>query len=171
MSAVPAILGIDPGTAITGYGLIREADDGALLALDYGVIRTPSSDPLHIRLIHIYQSLVDLIQQYQPQAIAVEELFFSKNARTALSVGHARGVILLAIAQSGIPFFQYKPAQIKQAVTGYGAADKKQIQEMVRMLLALDVIPKPDDAADALAIAICHYHSARYQRLVRSEYS
>ncbi|NOZ50430.1 MAG: crossover junction endodeoxyribonuclease RuvC [Chloroflexi bacterium] len=165
MSADHCILGIDPGTAITGFGLVRGTDDDALQAIDYGVIRTPSTEPLHVRLIHIYQSVVDLIQQHHPRAVAVEELFFSKNARTALSVGHARGVVLLAIAQSDTPLYQYKPTQIKQAVTGYGGASKKQIQEMVRLLLVLDTIPKPDDAADALAIAICHYHSARFLQL------
>lgn len=165
MSLAAPILGIDPGTAITGFGLVRGDNAGGLAVLDYGVIRTPSSDPLHIRLITIYEAINALILQYQPKAVAVEELFFSKNARTALSVGHARGVVLLAIAQNAIPFSQYKPAQVKQAVTGYGSADKKQIQEMVRLLLGLDAIPQPDDAADALAIAICHYHSARFMQL------
>lgn len=162
MSRSPVILGIDPGTAITGYGVIVEEHGGAQ-ALDYGVIRTPSTDPLHIRLISIYDGLNDLIARHKPAVIAVEELFFSKNARTALSVGHARGVVLLAAAQSGADLFQYKPSQVKQAVTGYGAADKRQIQEMVRLLLELDSIPHPDDAADALAVAICHLHSARLQ--------
>lgn len=167
MSDSPILMGIDPGTAITGYGLIREGPDGSLQAIAYGVIRTPAGEPLQQRLVSIYSELRKLIHQYQPQAVAVEELFFSKNARTALSVGHARGVVLLAIAQANVPFYQYKPSQVKQAVTGYGGATKQQIQEMVRLLLALDTIPKPDDAADALAIAICHYQSARYLRLAQ----
>lgn len=163
MSRQPAIiLGIDPGTAITGYGVISERA-GSLQALDQGAILTPSSDPLAARLVSIYDGLRALIERYRPEAVAVEELFFARNARTALSVGHARGVVLLAVAQSNIPLYHYKPAQVKQAVTGYGAADKRQIQEMVRMLLGLDDIPRPDDAADALAVAICHAHSASLQ--------
>jgi crossover junction endodeoxyribonuclease RuvC len=153
------VLGIDPGTAITGYGVVT--DDGAgPKALDFGVIRTPAKQELSLRLVTIYAQLNALLDRFSPDAVAVEELFFSKNARTALSVGHARGVVLLAVARRNIPLFHYKPSQVKQAVTGYGAADKRQIQEMVRMLLGLDDIPRPDDAADALAIAICHLNSA-----------
>lgn len=161
----PVILGIDPGTAITGFGVITE-EQGGVKTLDYGVIRTPASDPLHIRLVSIYEALGELIARHKPAAIAVEELFFSKNARTALSVGHARGVVLLAAAQSGADLAQYKPSEVKQAVTGYGAADKRQVQEMVKLLLGLDSVPQPDDAADALAVAICHMHSARLQAYV-----
>lgn len=153
------VLGVDPGTAITGYGVVAE-EEHASRALTYGVIRTPANQPLSQRLVTIYAELNALLDQFQPAAVAVEEVFFSKNARTALSVGHARGVVLLAAAQRGIPLFHYKPTQVKQAVTGYGGADKRQIQEMVRMLLGLDDIPRPDDAADALAIALCHLHSA-----------
>jgi crossover junction endodeoxyribonuclease RuvC len=153
------VLGIDPGTAITGYGAIAEVG-GAVQALGYGVIRTPAQLPLAQRLVAIYAELNALLDRFQPQAVAVEEVFFSKNARTALSVGHARGVVLLAVAQRDIPLYHYKPTQVKQAVTGYGGADKRQIQEMVRMLLGLDDIPRPDDAADALAVALCHHHSA-----------
>ena len=155
----PVILGIDPGTAITGYGVISEADGGPR-ALAYGVIRTPAKQELSLRLVTIYAELNALLNTNQPDAVAVEEVFFSKNARTALSVGHARGVVLLAVAQRDIPLFHYKPTQVKQAVTGYGGADKRQIQEMMRMLLDLDDIPRPDDAADALAIALCHLNSA-----------
>ncbi len=155
----PIILGIDPGTAITGYGVVQEAAHSPR-ALAYGVIRTPANQPLPLRLVTIYAELNALLERHQPNAVAVEEVFFSKNARTALSVGHARGVVLLAVAQRGIPLFHYKPTQVKQAVTGYGAADKRQVQDMVRMLLGLDEIPRPDDAADALAIAICHLNSA-----------
>ena len=153
------VLGIDPGTAITGYGVVRDLH-GQAQALDYGVIRTPANQELALRLVTIYAALNDLLDRHRPDAVAVEEVFFSRNARTALSVGHARGVVLLAVAQRGIPLFHYKPTQVKQAVTGYGGADKRQVQEMVRMLLGLDAIPRPDDAADALAIALCHLHSA-----------
>ncbi|RME85769.1 MAG: crossover junction endodeoxyribonuclease RuvC [Caldilineae bacterium] len=158
------VLGIDPGTAITGYGLVSE-QDGELQAIAYGVIRTPAEDPLRVRLVQIYDALRELIRHHKPAAAAVEELFFARNARTALSVGHARGVVLLAVAQSNLPLFHYKPAQVKQAVTGYGGADKQQVQEMVRMLLGLDERPQPDDAADALAVAICHIHSTAMLRL------
>ena len=158
------IMGIDPGTAITGYGVLTE-EQGEPRALAYDVIRTPSEHPLPTRLAAIYEALQALIVRYRPDAIAVEELFFAKNARTALTVGHARGVVLLAAAQSGASFHQYKPSQVKQAVTGYGNADKRQVQEMVRLLLGLDAIPQPDDAADALAVAICHVHSARLEQL------
>ncbi len=157
--APTSILGIDPGTAITGYGVVTEVE-GSARALAYGVIRTPAHQPLPQRLVTIYAELNALLDRYQPRAVAVEEVFFSKNARTALSVGHARGVVLLAVAQRNIPLFHYKPTQVKQAVTGYGGADKRQVQEMVRMLLGLEEIPRPDDAADALAIALCHLHSA-----------
>ncbi len=156
--STPVIFGIDPGTAITGWGVVVE-EQGTTQALGFGVIRTPSTDLLSERLVTIYDELSELLQRYQPDAVAVEELFFSKNARTALSVGHARGVVLLTVAQYKAALFHYKPSQVKQAVTGYGAADKRQIQEMVRLLLGLDAIPQPDDAADALAVAICHLHS------------
>jgi crossover junction endodeoxyribonuclease RuvC len=157
-SPTPVILGIDPGTAITGWGVVVERQ-GTLQALGFGVIRTPSTEALSARLVTIYDELSAVLLHYQPDAVGVEELFFSKNARTALSVGHARGVVLLTVAQQQTPLFHYKPSQVKQAVTGYGAADKRQIQEMVRLLLGLDAIPQPDDAADALAVAICHLHS------------
>ena len=155
------ILGIDPGIAITGYGVLAD-QRGDARTLDFGVIRTSAEDPLHTRLLTLYEALRDLLARHRPHAVAVEELFFAKNARTALTVGHARGVVLLAVAQSGAQFFQYKPAEVKQAVTGYGNAEKRQIQEMVRLLLGLDDIPRPDDAADALAVALCHLQSARF---------
>lgn len=155
------ILGIDPGTAITGFGVLAD-HRGDARALEFGVIRTPAEDPLPKRLQALYDELNALLARHRPHAVAVEELFFAKNARTALTVGHARGVVLLAAAQSGAQIFQYKPAEVKQAVTGYGNAEKRQIQEMVRLLLGLDDIPRPDDAADALAIALCHFQSARF---------
>jgi crossover junction endodeoxyribonuclease RuvC len=159
------ILGIDPGTAITGYGLVLENRQGLAL-VDYGVITTPSGQPLPERLQTIYQGLTRVIHEHRPGAAAVEELFFSRNARTALSVGHARGVTLLALADAGLPIFEYKPLEIKQSVAGYGGAKKQQVQEMVRMLLDLDHVPQPDDAADAVAVAICHIHSARMAALI-----
>jgi crossover junction endodeoxyribonuclease RuvC len=154
------VLGIDPGTAITGYGLVRENRSGLTL-VDYGVITTAAGQPLPERLQAIYQGLADVARRHEPEEAAVEELFFSRNARTALSVGHARGVTLLALADAGLPIHEYKPLEIKQAITGYGGAGKQQVQEMVRLLLNLDHVPQPDDAADAVAVAVCHIHSAR----------
>ena len=161
------VLGIDPGTAITGFGLVEEDDAGRLSLVECGVIRTPAGDPLPARLQAIYRSLSVLIGQYRPAAMAVEELFFSNNARTAFAVGQARGVCLLAGAEAGIPTYEYTPLQVKQAVVGYGKASKEQVQEMVRMLLELDAVPQPDDAADAVAVAICHQHSARMADLLQ----
>jgi crossover junction endodeoxyribonuclease RuvC len=159
------VLGIDPGTAITGYGLVHEQEDGLTL-VDCGVVTTPSGQPLPGRLQAIYKGLSGVIRKHQPEEAAVEELFFSRNVRTALSVGHARGVALLALADAGLPIFEYKPLEVKQAVAGYGGADKQQVQEMVRMLLNLDRVPQPDDAADAVAVAVCHIHSARMKALI-----
>ena len=159
------VLGIDPGTAITGYGLVREDEEGLTL-VDYGVITTAAGRPLPERLQAIYQGLADVAREHQPQQAAVEELFFSRNVRTALSVGHARGVTLLALADAGLAIHEYKPLEIKQAITGYGGAGKQQVQEMVRLLLNLDAVPEPDDAADAVAVAVCHIHSARMKALI-----
>ena len=159
------VLGIDPGTAITGYGLVRENGEGLAL-VDCGVITTPAGQPLPTRLQAIYQGLIDVVRQHGPDTAAVEELFFSRNVRTALSVGQARGVALLALADSDLPIHEYKPLEVKQAVAGYGGADKQQVQEMVRMLLHLDYVPQPDDAADAVAVAVCHIHSARMAALI-----
>jgi crossover junction endodeoxyribonuclease RuvC len=157
------VLGIDPGTATTGYGLVEQADP--LQLVTYGAITTPAGVPLPERLLSIHRQLGELIQRYRPEAVAVEELFFSKNVRTAMSVGHARGVILLAAAQAGLPIYEYKPSEVKLAVAGYGAAPKEQMQEMVRLLLDLDETPTPDDAADAVAIAVCHLHSSQIRLL------
>jgi crossover junction endodeoxyribonuclease RuvC len=159
------VLGIDPGTAITGYGLVRENDQGLVL-VDYGAITTATGQPLSVRLQAIYRGLSAVIEAHQPTTSAVEELFFSRNVRTALSVGHARGVTLLALADAGLDVHEYKPVEVKQAVAGYGGADKQQVQEMVRMLLQLEQVPQPDDAADAVAVAICHIHSARMASLI-----
>lgn len=160
-----AVLGIDPGIATTGYGIVRERD-ATLEAVAYGVISTPAHTPDVSRLQAIYRDLSALIEEHQPTSCAVEKLFFSKNVSTAMSVGQARGVTLLALADSGLSIAEYTPNEIKQAVTGHGGADKQQMQEMVRLLLGLDDIPRPDDAADALAVAICHHHMGRYQRLM-----
>ena len=159
------VLGIDPGTAITGYGLVREEDE-ELKLVECGVITTPPDQLLPQRLQAIYRGLTTVIHRHQPDQAAIEELFFSRNVRTALSVGQARGVALLAAADGGLPLHEYKPLEVKQAITGYGGADKRQVQEMVRLVLRLDRIPEPDDAADAVAIAICHIHSARMRALV-----
>jgi crossover junction endodeoxyribonuclease RuvC len=158
------ILGVDPGTAIAGYGILH-SDGDALQVVTYGAITTPANWVMPKRLQHIYSELTALIQKYQPTDAVVEKLFFSKNVRTALSVGQARGVALLAAAQAGLAIHEYTPLEIKQAVVGYGRAEKAQIQQMVRMLLQLEHVPQPDDAADALAIAICHAHSAKYSKM------
>ncbi len=157
-------LGIDPGTALTGYGLVCEEETGLAL-VDCGVITTPPDQPLARRLQSIYRGLTDLIGRHRPDEAAIEELFFSRNVRTAMSVGQARGVVLLALADAGLPVHEYKPLQVKQAVVGYGRASKQQIQEVVRMLLHLDQAPQPDDAADAVAVAVCHIHSVRMREL------
>jgi crossover junction endodeoxyribonuclease RuvC len=153
------VLGIDPGTAITGYGVV-DFKPSKMEAIRFGVIRTSPETVTPERLKSIYCEMNALINTYNPACMAVEQLFFNKNVTTALAVGQARGVILLAAAQRGIPVAEYTPLQVKQAVVGYGRAEKRQIQEMVRILLKLESLPKPDDAADALAIAICHSHSA-----------
>jgi crossover junction endodeoxyribonuclease RuvC len=158
------VLGIDPGTATTGYGVVEEVQ-GELQALAFGVIKTPADQSLPTRLQSIYRAMRELAAEWKPDASAVEELFFSRNVRTAMSVGQARGVALLALADAGLVVAEYTPLVIKQAVTGYGSADKAQMQEMVRLLLGLAKVPRPDDAADALAVAICHLHSARLSAL------
>jgi crossover junction endodeoxyribonuclease RuvC len=155
------ILGVDPGIAITGYGLL-EQNGNRIKPLKYGVIRTSSDLMAAERLMAIHQKITDLVKEYKPEVMVVEELFFNKNTRTALTVGQARGVIMLVSAEQRIKFAEYTPLQVKMAVVGYGRAEKRQVQEMVRVLLGLKEIPKPDDAADALAIAICHAHSWRY---------
>ncbi|MEW6405190.1 MAG: crossover junction endodeoxyribonuclease RuvC [Chloroflexota bacterium] len=159
------VLGIDPGTATTGYGLVREDETGRLIAVDFGVVRTPAQDSMPQRLLQIYQQMQEIISLHRPESGAVEKLFFQSNVRTAMSVGQARGVALLALAEAQIPVAEYTPLEIKQAVVGYGSADKQQIQYMIQALLGLDDIPQPDDAADALAVAICHLHSFQMRNL------
>ena len=153
------ILGIDPGVAIVGFGLI-ESDRGTLRMLQYGAITTPAGLPLAARLAQINRDIEELIGTFRPDEISVEELFFSKNITTGIDVAHARGVILCAAEKKKIPIYEYTPMQVKQAVAGYGLADKKQVMDMTRRLLKLKSVPRPDDAADALAIALCHARSA-----------
>ena len=154
------ILGIDPGVAIVGFGLI-ESERGAVRMLQYGAVNTAAGLPLATRLVQIEQDLTQLIQQFRPDEIAIEELFFSKNITTGIAVAHGRGVILCTAEKLGVPIYEYTPMQVKQAITGYGKAVKKQIQEMTRMMLHLESIPKPDDTADALGMAIAHCHCSR----------
>ena len=153
------ILGIDPGVATIGFGLFR-AERGKTTLLQYGVITTPPGIPLSVRLLQISNDMERLIATFRPDEMAVEELFFSKNITTGIAVAHGRGVILLAAEKLGIPVFEYTPMQVKQSVVGYGKAEKKQVMLMTQRLLNMKDIPKPDDAADALAIAICHSRAA-----------
>ena len=153
------ILGIDPGVATIGFGVVR-AERGKNTLLQYGVITTPPGIPLSQRLVQISEDMEQLIHQFEPDEMAVEELFFSKNITTGIAVAHGRGVILLAAEKLGVPVFEYTPMQVKQAVVGYGAAQKRQVMLMTQRLLGMKEVPKPDDAADALAIAICHSRSA-----------
>jgi crossover junction endodeoxyribonuclease RuvC len=160
------VIGIDPGIAITGYGIICQKENGKLAVADYGAIVTSQSGCNDSeRLLLIYRRLNEILALHRPQAAAVEKLFFQKNARTAMAVGQARGVALLALAQNTVQVYEYAPVEIKQALTGYGGADKRQMQEMVKLRLSLREVPKPDDVADALAIAICHLQSYRLQNL------
>jgi len=152
------VLGIDPGIAITGYGIIDFAGN-SFSPVDYGSIRSATEMPQHLRLNKLYNELTDLIIKYRPHCMAVEELFFNRNVRTAMSVSQARGVILLASAQSDLEVYEYTPLQVKQAVVGRGRADKKQVQYMIKIILNLPAIPRPDDVADALAIAVCHINN------------
>lgn len=163
------VIGIDPGTAITGYGLVRENLDGSLTAVDYGAIFTSADQPMAQRLLELHRRLSEILLLHRPDSGAVEKLFFHRNVTTALSVGQARGVALLALAANGLEIGEYTPLEVKQAVAGYGGADKNQIQQMVRALLTLPDLPKPDDVADALAVAICHAHSARIKNLYQQE--
>ena len=154
------VLGIDPGYAIVGWGVLEYA--GSRYApVAYGAICTEKDTPFEQRLAEIYDGLADILDRYKPQALSIEKLYYQHNQTTVIGVAEARGVILLAAAQCGVPVFEYTPMQVKQAVTGYGKAVKKQVQEMTRVLLRLDAVPKPDDTADALAMAIAHCHCSR----------
>lgn len=160
------VLGIDPGTATTGYGVVGETAQGEFVLLACGVFRTPADAPMHLRLLELFRDTQALLEEFKPDEVAVEKLFFGRNVTTAIAVGQARGAVLVAAALAGIPVVEYTPAEVKQAVTGYGNADKQQVQQMVTHLLHLDKPPTPDDAADGIAIAICHLQTIHYNRLL-----
>lgn len=158
------ILGIDPGTAILGYGLVIENNSG-LKTGNFGCLRTEKGQPPAERLLQLFGGLKDLLEKLKPDGVAVEKLFFSNNVKTAMAVSESRGAILLCAAQAGVKVAEYSPLEVKMAVTGYGRAEKQQVQQMVKTLLRLKEIPRPDDAADALALAICHLHSYKLKVL------
>ncbi|MFA5309079.1 MAG: crossover junction endodeoxyribonuclease RuvC [Dehalococcoidales bacterium] len=162
------ILGIDPGTVVMGYGVV-ESDNGELSLVDFGAITVPEKLPIGERLRRIYDELLKVISRYRPDAIAVEQPFVAKNVRTALAIGRAQAIALLAAAQKSIPAFEYTPAQVKQRVSNYGASSKEQIQEMVRLQLRLAEVPQPNDAADALAVAICHANETHISNLLAAQ--
>lgn len=153
------ILGIDPGYAIVGFGVL-EYKNNHFSVIDYGAITTDAGTPFNRRLEYIYDQLTELLQKYKPDAMSIEKLFYNSNAKTVIDVSQARGVIMLAAQKCGVPAFEYTPLQVKQSVVGYGRAEKKQVQEMIKRILFLEKVPKPDDTADALAMAICHGHSS-----------
>lgn len=152
------VLGIDPGTARLGFGVIRF--ESAAELIDHGAIETGPGQPMPERLLFLFQQLEELVREHEPDVLAVEQVYFARNVTTAITVGQARGVVLLVAARNNIPVVEYTPSEVKHAIAGYGKADKAQIQEMIRLILALDHTPQPDDAADALAIAVCHAHHA-----------
>lgn len=162
------VLGIDPGTATTGYGLVS-AEGSRKELVAYGVLETPSQMILPDRLYKIGRDLDSIIEQYQPDAFAIEQIFFHRNTTTVIPVAQSRGVLIYTAVHAGLPVAEYTPLQVKQAITGYGQADKKQVQAMVKQILNLSKIPRPDDAADALAIAVCHIHSHRINKLMRGK--
>lgn len=166
-SATHRLLGIDPGTAVTGWGVIDHVHDKSRL-VGHGTIVTSAREPGHERLSQIYHGILGVIDKYQPEAAAIEELFGGVNIKTALAVGQARGVIVLACAERGLEPFDYTPLRIKQAVVGYGRASKVQVQQMVKALLGLPRVPAPDHAADALGVAICHAHSMKTNNLMKA---
>ncbi|HPF20584.1 MAG TPA: crossover junction endodeoxyribonuclease RuvC [Syntrophomonas sp.] len=158
------VLGLDPGTATTGYGLVEYVRSREKM-IAYGTIKTSAGIAMELRLLKIFQELNQILDTYRPEAVAIEQLFHHKNAKTVITVAQSRGVLLMAAAQRGLELAEYTPLQVKQAVCGYGNAEKKQVQMMVQNILKLEELPKPDDAADALAIAICHLHSRRMGRI------
>ena len=162
------VLGIDPGYAIVGWGVV-EYISNRFAPIGYGAVITEKDTPFEQRLVEIYESVFDICKRYQPEALSIEKLYYQHNQTTVIGVAEARGVILLAAAQCGVPIYEYTPMQVKQAITGYGKAVKKQVQEMTRILLHLPAIPKPDDTADALAMAItfCHTNGSQLNRFVR----
>ncbi len=160
------VMGVDPGLAITGYGFVEPGRQGTGKAIAYGCIRTPARTALAERLLLLHQELSELIAEHKPEVLAIEQLFFNRNTTTAFTVAQARGVVVLAAAQQGVQVVEYTPLQVKHAVVGFGRAEKQQVQHMVKALLNLASAPKPDDVADALAIAICHSHSMQFQNLL-----
>lgn len=159
------ILGIDPGYAIVGYGLV-EFENYKFKSIGHGAITTKPDVAMHLRFLEIHEDMITILETFKPEAVAIEKLFFNTNTKTAIDVAQARGVIIVACASKGIPIFEYTPLQVKQSVTGYGRAEKKQVMEMTKNILKLTKMPKPDDTADALAVAICHGHSYN-SRLMR----
>ncbi len=162
------VLGIDPGIARMGYGLVAEAQDQSLAFLDCGILTTPKEEHLPARLQMLYHDLQALQADYTPTVLAIEQLYFGRNSSTAFAVGQACGIVNLVAAQAGIPVFAYSPAAIKQALTGSGRADKQQVMQMVTLVLHLSGVPKPDDAADGLAVALCYLYQSKYQQAVQS---
>ncbi|OEG00188.1 crossover junction endodeoxyribonuclease RuvC [Vulcanibacillus modesticaldus] len=160
------ILGFDPGIAIVGFGVIKKQGN-LVRPLQYGSINTKAGLETGIRLKQIYDATKEIINTYKPDAVSIEKLYFNKNVTTAMTVGQARGILMLAAVEANLPIYEYTPLQVKQALVGYGRAEKKQIQEMVKMYLNLKEIPKPDDVADALAIAICHAHSVKMTNIIK----
>ncbi|MCL2838919.1 MAG: crossover junction endodeoxyribonuclease RuvC [Oscillospiraceae bacterium] len=154
------VLGIDPGFAIVGYGVVDYVGN-KFSVVDYGAVMTKAGENIFDRLKVIYDEVAQIIERVNPDCVAIEELFFNTNTKTAITVAEARGILIIAALNAGVPVFEYTPLQVKQAVTGYGRADKNQVQQMIKVILNLEKVPKPDDVADALAIAICHAHSAR----------
>lgn len=163
------VIGIDPGTARTGYGLVRQDPGGELIYVVAGVITTPAESPMPDRLLELHSELSKILSLHRPQSGAVEKLFFQRNVTTAMTVGQARGVAMLALAEAGVSIGEYNPREIKEAVGGHGAADKRQMQDMVKLLLKLDARPHPDDVADALAVAICHLNASGFRRRLGEE--
>jgi len=162
------VLGIDPGTVTMGYGVIESGEDEAVL-VNCGALTSPLRSPIGERLSYLYNKLLKIISRYQPDAVAVEQPFMAKNVRAALAVGRAQAVALLAAANKGIPTYEYTPAQVKQMVADYGASSKEQVQEMVRLQLGLSQVPQPSDAADALAVAICHLRETHLASLLAKQ--
>ncbi len=163
------IMGIDPGFAITGYGIVKY-EGNKFSVIDYGAIETKASTAFPQRLLFLNNKLEELIKKYRPSAISVEELFFNKNIKTAIAAAHGRGVAMLEGAKSGAEVYEYTPLQVKQAVVGYGKAEKYQIQQMIKIFLNLDEVPRPDDAADALAVALCHINSLKLGRILEKRF-
>ena len=162
------ILGVDPGTIVMGYGVVEGENDETAL-VDFGALKSPERSPIGERLSHLYNELQEIIQRHQPDTVVVEQPFFAKNARSALAIGRAQAIALLAATGRGIPTYEYTPAQVKQRVANYGASSKEQMQEMVRLQLGLSEVPHPNDAADALAVAICHIHETHLSNLLANQ--